>query len=214
MQDDQNGNGEEGPRKQHKRKCWRCGLYDCRGVGKCTNPCQDCDMSARGRTVVLGEIVERGGNYVQGCPSQHKRKKINMYNVLTCFFFICMSITQSPARPATLQLSARDSAAQNMITWNLWPWKTMTPPAQINTENDSICSLPAFWDVQKEWQRLDGCLGRKKCCWVDIDMSHCQGTMSRVICVNDFIKSLYDDINTKFFLPETLCRRFSYEKGL
>ena len=91
--------------------------------------------------------------------------------------------------------------------------KTMTPPAQINTENDSICSLPAFWDVQKEWQRLDGCLGRKKCCWVDVVTSRCQGMMSRVICVNDFIKSLYD-INTNFFLPETLCRRFSYEKGL
>jgi hypothetical protein len=29
-------------------------------------------MSARGRTVVLGEIVERGGNYVQGCPNQRK----------------------------------------------------------------------------------------------------------------------------------------------
>jgi hypothetical protein len=32
-------------------------------------------MSARGRIVVPGEIVEKGGSYVQGCPSQRKCKK-------------------------------------------------------------------------------------------------------------------------------------------
>ena len=136
MQDDQNGNGEEGPRKQHKQKCWHCGLYDCRGKrrgGKCTNPCQDCDMSARGRTVVLGEIVERGGNYVQGCQSQHKRKKINMHNVLTCFLYVHYSnscTTRNPAVVSTrlgspkhdylkpLTMKNHDSSSPNQY----WEW--------------------------------------------------------------------------------------------
>ena len=62
-QDDQNGNGEEGPRKRHKRKCWRCGLYDCRGKGrggKCNNPCQDCGD--------IGEGEDR-------CPGRDSRKR-------------------------------------------------------------------------------------------------------------------------------------------
>jgi hypothetical protein len=45
------------------------------GVGDAPFHARIAAMSARGRIVVLGEIVERGGNYVQGCPSQHKCKK-------------------------------------------------------------------------------------------------------------------------------------------
>jgi hypothetical protein len=36
LRDDENVDGEfeEGVRKRRKRKCWRCGLYDCRGNGR------------------------------------------------------------------------------------------------------------------------------------------------------------------------------------
>ena len=50
---------------------------------------------ARGRTDVPGEIVERGGNYVQGCPSQRKciKKICTMYSHAFHKF-----ITQIPTR--------------------------------------------------------------------------------------------------------------------
>ena len=50
---------------------------------------------ARGRTDVPGEIVERGRNYVQGCPSQHKciKKICTMYSHAFHKF-----ITQIPTR--------------------------------------------------------------------------------------------------------------------
>ena len=54
------------------------------GVGNVPIRAKIVATSARGRTVVPGEIVERGGNNVQGCPSQRKCKKKIMYDVLTC----------------------------------------------------------------------------------------------------------------------------------
>jgi hypothetical protein len=54
------------------------GLNDCRGKGrggKCTNACQDCGDVGEWEDRCPGEIVKRGGDYVQGCPSQRKCKK-------------------------------------------------------------------------------------------------------------------------------------------
>ena len=45
------------------------------GVGSAPIHARIVAMSVRGRIVVPGEIVERGGNHVQGCPSQFKCKK-------------------------------------------------------------------------------------------------------------------------------------------
>ena len=65
------------------------------GVGSIPIHARTAVMSARGRTVVLGEIIERGGNYVQGCPNQRKCKK----KICTMYSHVFrMSITQIPAQ--------------------------------------------------------------------------------------------------------------------
>jgi hypothetical protein len=66
--DDENGNEEEGARKRNKRKCWRCGLYDCRGNGrggKCPNPCQDCGDVGKGEDRCPGRDSRKRGKL---CP--------------------------------------------------------------------------------------------------------------------------------------------------
>jgi hypothetical protein len=67
-----------------------------RGVGNVPIHARIAAMSARGRMVVPGEIVKKGGSYVQGCPSQHKSffKKVQCTHLHSPYS--CQRKTQQP----------------------------------------------------------------------------------------------------------------------
>ena len=65
------------------------------GAGNVTIHARIVETLARGRTIVPGEIVERGGNYVQECPSQHK---CNIYICTMYSHAFHKFIAQIPAR--------------------------------------------------------------------------------------------------------------------